>query len=146
MEIILTARRFEKIAGKGSGVEYLILNFYSPRVHVKWNVQWIGDIIGFRIYDIYFHHDVRGHGAGVTLPKSMRTDLFFGGFFLRFSYRFSLLFFLCLSFLFLFSFLLGIYLIFLFWPCLFTETSRAFEKRQGQSRFSELNFQVFFGI
>ena len=81
MEIILTARRFEKIAGKGSGVEYLILNFYSPRVHVKWNVQWIGDIIGFRIYDIYFHHDVRGHGAGVTLPKSMRTDLFFGGVF-----------------------------------------------------------------
>ena len=45
---------------------------------------------------------------------------------------------------FLFSFLLGIYLIFLFWPCLFTETSRAFEKRQGQSRFSELNFSSFF--
>ena len=46
--------------------------------------------------------------------------------------------------LFLFSFLLGIYLIFLFWPCLFTEISRAFEKRQGQSRFSELNFFKFF--
>ena len=44
----------------------------------------------------------------------------------------------------LFSFLLGIYLIFLFWPCLFTELSRAFEKRQGQSRFSELNFFKFF--
>ena len=46
--------------------------------------------------------------------------------------------------LFSFSLLLGIYLIFLFWPCLFTETSRAFEKRQGQSRFSELNFSRFF--
>ena len=46
--------------------------------------------------------------------------------------------------LFLISILLGIYLIFLFWPCLFTETSRAFEKRQGQSRFSDLNFSSFF--
>ena len=46
--------------------------------------------------------------------------------------------------LFLFSFLLGIYLIFLFWHCLFTETSRDFEERQGQSRFSELNFSGFF--
>ena len=42
--------------------------------------------------------------------------------------------------LFLFSFILHSYLIFLFWPCLFTETSRAFEKRQGRSLFSELNF------
>ena len=50
---------------------------------------------------------------------------------------------LCVS-LFLFSFLLGIYLIFLFSPCSFTETSRTFEKRQGQSRFSELNFFKFF--
>ena len=46
----------------------------------------IGDIISFRIYDSYFHHDVRGHGAGVTLPRSMRMDLFC--FFLQFSYRF----------------------------------------------------------
>ena len=33
---------------------------------------------------------------------------------------------------FLFFFLLRIYLIFLFWPCLFTETSRAFEKDKVQ--------------
>ena len=44
----------------------------------------IGDIISFRIYDSYFHHDVRGHSARVTLPRSMRVDLVF----LRFSYRF----------------------------------------------------------
>ena len=44
----------------------------------------------------------------------------------------------------LLSFLFDIFLIFLLWPCLFTETSRAFEKRQGQCRFSELNFSSFF--
>ena len=113
---------------------------------MKSNIQSIGDIISFRIYDTYFHHDVRGHSAGVTLPRSMRVDLFFFFsffffFFLRFSYRFSLLF-LFVS-LFLFAFLLPFYFIFLFWPCLFTETSRAFEKRQGLSRFSELNFSSY---
>ena len=144
--ILSTARRFEKIAGKWGGVEYLILNIYSPRGHVQWNVQSIGDIISFRIYDFYFYLDVRGHGTGVTLPKSMRVDLFccccFFAIFLQIFPSFSLF-----VSLFLFSFLLGIYLIFLFWPCLFTETNRAFEKRQGQSRFSENSiFQVFFGI
>ena len=44
---------------------------------MKSNIQSIGDIISFRIYDTYFHHDVRGHSAGVTLPRSMRVDLFF---------------------------------------------------------------------
>ena len=39
--------------GKGGGVEYLILNFYSPRGHVQWNVQSIGDIISFSIYDLF---------------------------------------------------------------------------------------------
>ena len=104
--------------------------------------------MSFRIYDSYFHHDVRGHGVGVTLPRSMRVDLFFFFFFffvvvvfLRFSYNFFSPF---LSLSLLFSFLLGIYFIFWFWPCLFTETSRAFEKRQGQTRFSELNFSSFF--
>ena len=89
----------------------------------------------------YFYHDVRGHGAGVTLPRSMRVDLFFFFFaiFLQILPSFSLF-----VSLFLFSFLLGIYLIFLVWPCLFTETSRAFEKRQGQSRFSKLNVSSFF--
>ena len=96
----------------------------------------------------YFHHVARGYDAGVTLPRSMRVDLFFlfvclfGFFFCDFLQIFPS-FSLFVS-LFLFSFLLGIYLIFLFWPCLFTETSRAFEKRQGQSRFSELNFSSFF--
>ena len=126
--ILSTARRFEKTAGKGGGVEYLIVNLYSPRGHVQWNVQSIGDIISLRIYDSCFYHDVRGHGAGVTLPRSMRVDLFFFAIFLQISPSFSLF-----VSLFLFFFLFGIYLILSFWPCLFTETSRAFEKRQGQS-------------
>ena len=116
----------------------MILDFYSPRGHVQWKVQSIEDIISFRIYDSYFHHDVRGHAT----KKYARGLVFF--FFARdFPTDVSLLFSLCFS-LFLFSFLLGIYLIFLFWPCLFTETSKAIEKRQGQSRFSELNFSFFF--
>ena len=45
----------------------MILNFYSPRGHVQWNVQSIGYKISFRIYDSYFHHDVRGQDAGVML-------------------------------------------------------------------------------
>ena len=124
----------------------MILNIYSSRGHVQWNLQSIEDIISFRIYDSYFHHDVRGHGAGVTLPISMRMDLFFFFFFLFFFAIFLQIFpsFSLFVSLFLMSILLGIYLIFLFWPCLFTETSRAFEKRQGQSPFSELNFSSFF--
>ena len=119
----------------------MILNIYSSRGHGQWNVQSTEDIISFIIYDSYFHHDVRGHGAGVTLPISMHMFFFFCFFFAIFLQIFPL--FLSLS-LFLMSILLGIYLIFLFWPCLFTETSRAFEKRQGQSPFSELNFSSFF--
>ena len=80
-DMLSTAGGFEKIAGKRGGVEYLILNVYSPRGPVHWNVQSIGDIISFRIYDSYFHHDVRGHPAGVTLPRIMRVDLFFFFFF-----------------------------------------------------------------
>ena len=53
---------FKEIAGKGGGVVYVILNFYLPRRHVKSNVQLIGDIISLRIYDTYFHHDIRGQG------------------------------------------------------------------------------------
>ena len=142
-DILSTARGFQKIAGKVGGVEYLILNFYTPKGHVQWNVQSIGDIISFRIYDSYFHHDVRGHSQGVRLPRSMRMDLFFFFVCLRFSYIFFPPF-LSLSLSSYFPFLFGIYLIFLFWPCLFTETSRAFEEGQGQSRFSELNFSSFF--
>ena len=41
-----------------------------PREHVKSNVQSIGDIISFRICNIYFHHDIRGHRARITLPRS----------------------------------------------------------------------------
>ena len=85
--------------------------------------------------------------AGVTLPIGMRVDLFFFLFFFFFFLAIFLQIYPSFSLfvsLFLFSFLLGIYLIFLFWPCLFTETSGAFEKRQGQSRFSELNFSNFF--
>ena len=104
MHILWNIRGFEKIAGKGGGVEYLILNFYSPRGYVQWNVQSIGDIISFRIYNSYFHHDVRGQGAWVTLPRSMRV--FFWGVGGRgvcdFPIDFSLLFSLCLSLLFFF--------------------------------------------
>ena len=97
--ILSAAGVFKKITGKGGGVEYLILNFYLPKGHVKSNVQSIGDIISFRIYryDTYFHHDVRGHGAGVTLPRSMRMDLGFLGFFCNFPTDVSIFFSLCLS-------------------------------------------------
>ena len=78
----------------------------------------------------------RGHAT-----KKYARGLFFlgggGGGGVRFSYRFSLLFSLCLSLL------LGVYLIVLFWPCLFIETIRAFEKRHNQRRFSVLNFSSF---
>ena len=74
---------------KRGGVEYLILNFYLPRGHVKSNIQSIGDIISFRINDTYFPHDVRGHRAGVTLPRSMCVDLFFFAIFLQIFPSFS---------------------------------------------------------
>ena len=70
-------RGFQENRWKRGWVEYLILIFYLPREHFKSNVQSIRDIISFRIYDTYFHHDIRGHGAGVTLPRSMRVDFFF---------------------------------------------------------------------
>ena len=95
------------------------------------------------MFDSYFHHDVSGHGAGVTLPRSMRVDLFFFFFFFcDFPTDFPLLFSLCLSLL-IFLFI-GHLSHILFWPCLITEASRAFEKRLGSSRFSELNFSSFF--
>ena len=68
--ILSTAGSFKKIPGKG-GVEYLILNFYLPRGHVQSNVQSTEGIISFRIYNIYFHHNVRSHGAGVTPQRTM---------------------------------------------------------------------------
>ena len=82
--------------------------------------------------------EVMAQGSRYQAANKYARDLFFAIFLQIFPY-FSLF-----VSLFLFSFLLGIYLIFLFWSCLFTETSRAFEKRQGQSRFSELNFSSFF--
>ena len=114
------------------------LKFDPNFLHVISNVQSTGNIISFRIYDTYFQHDVRGHGAGLTLPRSMCVD-----FFCQFLSEFFLFFSLSLSFYFPFN--CAFYLIVLFWPCLLAETSRAFEKRQGQSRFSELNFSIFFG-
>ena len=42
--------------------------------------QSIGDIFSFRIYDTYFLHDVRGHSARVTLPRSTHVDLVFSFF------------------------------------------------------------------
>ena len=64
--ILSAAGGFKKIAGKGDGVEYLILNIYLPWGHVKSNVQSMGNMISFRMYDTYFHHDVRGHSAGLV--------------------------------------------------------------------------------
>ena len=118
---------FKKIAGKWGGAEYLILNFYLPMGHVKLNVQSIGDIISFRIYDTYFHHDVKCHA---TKKWACGLDFFF---FFRFSYRFSL-FSLFVS-LFLFSLILRIYLIFLFQPRLF--------KNKVKIHFQDSIFQVF---
>ena len=39
VHILSTARGFKKIAGKGGGAEYLILNLYLPRGYVKSNIQ-----------------------------------------------------------------------------------------------------------
>ena len=75
--ILLTAGSFKKVTGKGGGVEYLILNFLFTWGHLKSNVWSKGDIICFWIYHTYFHHDVRSHGAGVTLPIRMRLDFFY---------------------------------------------------------------------
>ena len=87
------------------------------------------------------HHDARGHGAGVTPPRSMSVGFFF--FFCDFPTDF-LSFPLFVS-LFLFSFLLCIYLIVLFWPCFFTEISRALEKKtRPKSNFQNSIFQGFF--
>ena len=55
--ILSTAGGFKKIAGKGGGFEYLILIFYMPKGPLKSNIQSIGNIISFRIYDTYFHHE-----------------------------------------------------------------------------------------
>ena len=52
--------------------------------------------------------------------------------------------FLSLSLSSYFPFHCAFYLIFLFWPCLFYETSRVFEKRHGLSRFSEPCCSSFF--
>ena len=137
--ILATAGGFKKIARKGGGGWIFYPKFYLHRGHVKSNVQSIADIISFRTYDNCFHHDVRGHGAGGTLPKSMRADLLLF-FFANFPTDFPVFFTLCLILL-IFLFIAHLSHIFV---CLFTETSRAFEKKQCQSRFSELNFSSFF--
>ena len=146
LDNLSTAGGFKKIAGKGGWVEYLILNSYLPRGHVKSNVQVKWDINSFRIYDTYFHHDVRGHDAGVTLLRSMRVVLFYYLFFFAiFLQTFPSFFSFSLSSY--FPFYCAFISYFCFWPCLFTETSRAFEKRQGQSRFFRTQFFFsFFGI
>ena len=55
---------------------------------------------------------------------------------------FSFSLFVSLTF-FVFSFLLRIYLRFLFWPCFFTETSRAFEKDKVKVDFQNSIFFFF---
>ena len=141
LDILSTARRFQKIAGKGGGVEYLILNFYSPWGYVEWNVQSIRDIISFRIYDFYFHHDIRGHSAGVTLPRSMRMHLFF----FVFVFAIFLQIFPSLS-LFSFSFFLGIYHIFFFGLAYSLRQAGLLKKDKVKVDFQNSCFQVFFGI
>ena len=112
----------------------MILNFYLPRGHDKSNVQLIGDITSFRIYDTYCHYDVKGHGAGVMPPRSMRVALgFFFSIFLQIFSIFSLF-----VSLFLVSFILSIYLIFSFWPCLFTKTTD-----KVKADFRNSTFQVY---
>ena len=63
--IPLTARGFKDIAGKGGGVE-----------RDKSNIQSIRDMISFRMYDTYFHHDTRGHGAEVHYPEVCNRPVF----------------------------------------------------------------------
>ena len=145
-DILSTARGFQKIAGKVGGVEYLILNFYTPRGHVQWNVQSIGDIISFRIYDSYFHHDVRGHSQGVRLPRSMRMDLFFFfvclfAIFLQIFPSFSLF-----VSLFLFSFFIGHLSHFCFGLAYSLRQAGLLKKDKVKVDFQNSIFQVFFGI
>ena len=121
-------------------VEYLILNFYSTRGHVQWNVQSIGDIISFRIYDPYFRHDVRGNGAGVTPPRSMRVD-----FFLRFSYRFFPSF-LSLSLSPYCPFYLTFFSYFCFVLAYSLRQAGLLKKDKVNVDFQNSIFQVFFGI
>ena len=79
-----------------------------PWGHVKSNIQSIGDVISLRMYDTYFHHDVRSHNAGATLPKCMRVDFFFffdfPTDFSFFSFCFSLIFFFYCAFISYFCF------------------------------------------
>ena len=132
--------------GGGGGVEYLILNFHSSRVHVQWNVQSIGDIISFRIYDSYFHHDIRGHGAGVTPPISMRVDLVFFCFvILRFSCRFFPPF-LTLSLSSYFPFYWAFISYFCFGLAYSLRQAGLLKKDKVKVDFQNSIFQVFFGI
>ena len=48
-------------------------------------------------YDTYFHHDVKGHGAKVMLPRSMLMDFFCCNFPTDFSPFLSLLVFLYIA-------------------------------------------------
>ena len=103
------------------------LNIYSPRGHVQWNVQSIGDIIGFRIYDSSFHH-ARG--------------LFF--FFLAIFLQIFFPPFLSLSLSSYFPFYWVFISYFCFGLAYSLRQAGLLKKRQGQSRFSELNFSRFF--
>ena len=96
LDILSMARRFQKIAGKGGGVEYLILNFYSPWRYVEWNVPSIRDIISFRIYDLFSSWRQRSRRRGHATKRYARGLVFI---FCDFLTDFSLLFSLCLSLL-----------------------------------------------
>ena len=102
-----------------------------------------------------FHHDVRGHGAGVTPPRRMRVDLFFCDFptfYLRFSYIFSdfptdvsLLFSLCLS-LFIFLFIGHCITYFCFGLAYSLRQAGLLKIDKVKVDFQNSIFQVFFGI
>ena len=121
----------------------MILNIYSSRGHGQRNVQSVEDIISFRIYDSYFHHDVRGHGAGVTLPISMRMDLLFF-FFAIFLQIFPP--FLSLSLSFSFPFYWAFISYFCFGLAYSLKQAGLLKKDKVKVDFQNSIFQVFFGI
>ena len=79
--ILSTARGFEDHSKNGGGVWYLRMETSLCSWSVKSNPQTKVDITGFLLVYAVQIRLMKGHGAGVTIEKCMRTDLFFFFFF-----------------------------------------------------------------
>ena len=102
-------------------------------------------MISFRVYDTYFHHDIRGHSTGVILPRSMQVGglvfFFVFFFFLQFSYRF---FPLCLSLL-IFLYIVHLSHIFVLALACSLRQVGLLKKVKVKGDFQNSIFQGFFG-